>query len=299
MICGKPRISDGGPCRSFVLPGRDHCKWHGPKCHGKTHQGLSCGSLAIESKNWLYCKHHDHDQRTATKLFRQDNLCNDKSSVVVKFRGNKDAYTLTELPSKQGLSLSSCGLFRDNKDANTLAELPCIQGLSLSSFGMELDHTLEIHIARDAFDVATKQYSDRTRQQKAVKTSLQDKVQEAINITRNLNFTTREINLLKFQACEDFQEDYRNRTNDSGSGGCRGIVSEVLFLDQGLFPYLDHATNDVSSGQKKLTRKISGRIQKEMRKSSDAVLDCMEHEIGLEGEWAEALQRNLTAMRLD
>lgn len=143
----------------------------------------------------------------------------------------------------------------------------------------QLDHVVEIHIVRDAYDTVTPQgTSFRTR-----KRALLQDLRQGVNETENLNYTSPDINNTKFRAFWDFQEDYRN--------GCS------LQIDQGLFPYLVAARNELSE-RGRLSRSESKRIQEEVLRSSDFIIDRLQDENPLHAQVIESLHDNFTAMRI-
>jgi len=137
---------------------------------------------------------------------------------------------------------------------------------------------LEIHIDRDVYDAVT----PRGTRVRAQKETLRKDLQEVGNCTENLNYTSPDINNVKFKACWAFQEDYRN---DNG-----------LYETQGLFPYLQTARSKDS--EQRLSRSESRSIRDEVLKSSDAIIDGLQQENPLHDQVIDILQRNITAMRL-
>lgn len=172
--CGRP-TRNGDPCRSFLVPGRSHCQWHGPKCQGKKREGQNWNSRAIAELDWRYC-HKDHDPQcpssSPTALFRLENLRDLKGSAVREYRDGRDAYT-----------------------SNPLSSLT----------KKELDHVMKLHVVRDSYDAVTLHGTNFRARKKALLVDLQD----IANDTKNLNFTTPKINQIKFEAVYAFQETYK------------------------------------------------------------------------------------------
>jgi len=141
---------------------------------------------------------------------------------------------------------------------------------------LQLDHVVENHIIRDNYDIVTKtkQGTNSDSNQKSLASDLKD----IVNQEKNLNFTTKPINLTKFRATYNFQEDFRK-------------VVSVSDTELGLVHYLKQ--------QAKLSRQETARIQKEIVRSYEFIEDSLQSELPLHSDFADALRRNFTAMRLD
>ena len=260
----------GSPCRSYPLFGRDHCKWHGPFCQGTCRDGRHCGSLAKPEFDWLYCR-VDHvpcnTRSTDPQVFRIGSLRNLRSDAVLEWRDGKDAYTGDQIKSIKG---------------------------------KDLDHVVEIHVVRDAFDAIPKHGMNFETNKKNL---LEFAQSSAVNENFNLNFTSKDINQIKFRSFQAFQEDYR-----------KGTVEQA----QGLFPYLEgefHCSEASTAGSlnvndlflpikscnaepRKFSRKVSANIQREVKTSFDDVVSAFEEEQPLHGHMKEKLDDIKTAMRL-
>ena len=204
----------GQQCRKKALDGRDRCHWH-IKCQGFRRNGVRCDARAEEELNYLYCR-EDHDpnnnRSTDTKKFRIDGLRHSKHDAVLEWRNRKDAYTGRTLKSMKGT---------------------------------ELDHVVELHIVRDAFDAIPKHGMNFERN----KNELMEFTRESVvNENSNLNFTSKGINEWKFKAFDKFQKDYRRDTGKQA--------------DEGLFPYLqdEYSLKTVGGEKKRFSRNISQRI---------------------------------------
>ena len=251
MYCIGIAKSTGERCRLKAESNRDYCKWHGPQCQAiaqSTNQ--RCRKRAKQEFDWKYCC-TKHDPRsvtsTDTSVFRMEGLRKSKGKQVLEFRKYRDAY--------QNKPIGQDPMWRK-----------CYQ----------LDHIVEIHQVRDAYD-SVKKHGIGFRQRQ---TALRDILKETVNMMENLNLTTTGINQTKFRAVADFQEDYK--------------LHPELAADNGLFYYLDRA----NSGTTRLTRDVSRRIQKEMLSSKDKLLDALQDEDDLQGQVIEHLQKTSVAMRL-
>jgi hypothetical protein len=147
---------------------------------------------------------------------------------------------------------------------------------------MELDHVVELHVVRDVIDSIPKHGMSFEKNKKQLLQFVRDSV---VNEDFNLNFTTKDINLMKFKAFDAFQEDYR-----------QGIGRQV---EQGLFPYLEDTHNSRRLGQRRcFSRKISGNIQREVKNSLQEISNAFEEEQPLHGITIDKLYKLETAMRL-
>lgn len=218
----------------------DHCEYHGPKCCGNKRDGTKCGSRATAQFNWLYCR-EDHvpflPTSTPTDVFRCEDLRTTRGNIVKEYRSHRDVYTDRSIKPSY-----------------------------------EIDHVVELHLVRDAFDkVKPKGTSVR-----AQKECLRDTLKVAANAMENLAYTSPSINNRKFKAIYAFQEDYRDN---------KGLQSE-----QGLFPYLQE--------DGRLSRSVSRNIQKELLASSDKFVEALRDEDPLQAQVMDSIDRNFTAMKL-
>ena len=198
----------------------------------------------------MYCRssHLPGVPNTPAREFRKGGLLRDCRDIVMEYRDGKDAYT------KRSLTKKYMG------DA-------------------KLDHVLEIHVVRDAFDKVKKQGRNFLQRQQVLK----DELKDLVNEETNLNFTTSSINNMKYSAFKEFQEDYN-----------RGSVHK--YKDAGLYGYLRTRSHD--STKIRLSRDVSRRIRRETIYSYDFISDCLQEEDGLQGDFVEYLHDNMVAMRL-
>jgi hypothetical protein len=91
-----------------------------------------------------------------------------------------------------------------------------------------------------------------------------------------LTLYSHDINMLKFNAADSFQEYYCN------NNGCQ--------LEQGLFPYLQD--------EGRLAPSMSRNVQRGMLASSDMFIDSLEDKDILQAQVIESLQDNFTSMKL-
>lgn len=110
-----------------------------------------------------------------------------------------------------------------------------------------------------------------------------------VNEDFNLNYTEKQINLIKFRAFKAFQDDY-----NQGVG---------MQLEQGIFPYLSDEFYSRSQyiqgcGMRRISRKTSGNIHREAKHSFEDMNTAFEGEQPLHGEMVEKLHDIKTAMRL-
>jgi len=198
--------------------GRNHCQWHGPsqwhgpKCRGNRRDGARCKSLAKEEFDWLYCC-ADHDPRlptsTPTEAFRVKDLRESKGRIVKEYRERKDVYINQSL---------------------------------MRGRYYEMDHVVEIHLVRDAYD-SVKLHGTAFR---AKKEKLRLSLTDAVNEIENLTFTSPLIDNLKFEAIRSFQEDHKNEIGRQ--------------QEEGLFPYLQEGLQEGCN----LSRSVSRNIQREL-----------------------------------
>lgn len=87
----------------------------------------------------------------------------------------------------------------------------------------DLDHTLELHVVRDAND----QISPTGVNTRARKEKLREDLKEIVNGVENLNFTTPEVNQTKFEGTYKFQEDYTTLSRTSSTLIARGALIPV------------------------------------------------------------------------
>ncbi|CAB9502447.1 expressed unknown protein [Seminavis robusta] len=184
------------------------------------------------------------ESRTDTADFRIPNLHRTQAVAVWDLRNHKDAYT---------------GFLHYEMDSSQ----------------MDLDHVLELHVVRDAFDRVRPTGLHN-------KTSLKSHLSTLLNQPTNLNFTTSEINQIKFRGVYRFQREYCSPGP---------VKTEV---EAGLVHYLKAA----NYRSQRLSRKTTARIQDEIVRSYDAVSDGLYEEDPLQRNVLDLLHHNLTAMRL-
>jgi hypothetical protein len=234
-------------CRKTQLKGHDCCHLH-VQCQGTKRDGAPCHSRALAKHDYSYCEHHCKPLGTDPAVLRIEGLHRDKKHAVLEYRDNKDAY--------RDLNLRGGGMICDVERR-------------------ELDHVVELHIVRDAFDAIKPQGTDFARRQEELLEDLRD----IVNKVENLNITAKEINQSKFKAFWNFQVDY-NR--DQG-----------LQRKHGLIPYLDQVTEG------KLTRGVSRRIGKEVVASYESIRDGLQDEKNEHEQVIERLHNNIVvAMKL-
>ena len=242
---------EGDQCKRNALTGHECCHLH-VICQGSKRDGDPCKAKAVKHLNYLYCR-EDHDPRnkrsTDPKDFRIDGLCHSKRDAVLEYRDGKDAYTGHALEGIQG---------------------------------MDLDHTVELHIIRDAFDAILKHGMNFEEKKRELLDFTKGSV---VNEDSNLNFTSKPINEWKFKAFDKFQKDYRRGTGRQE--------------EEGLFPYLqDEYKLKVTNCKRKFERSISKRIQKEVKTSYQNIIWAFEDEQPLHAEMMEKLYASLASMKL-
>jgi hypothetical protein len=89
--------------------------------------------------------------------------------------------------------------FREQKDAYTGLTRYKMKGLPI-----DMDHVLELHVARDAFD-RVQSTGVGGRKKKSV---AKDHLTRLLNQPSNLNATTSDINQIKFRGVYGFQRDW-------------------------------------------------------------------------------------------
>jgi hypothetical protein len=159
--------------------------------------------------------------------------------------------------------------FREQKDAYTGLTRFKMKGLPI-----DMDHVLELHVARDAFDRVQSTGVGRRKKKSVAK----DHLTRLLNQPSNLNATTSDINQIKFRGVYGFQRDYRV-----------GVGS-----DTGLVHYLEAANYQ----SKRLSRKTTACVQSEIVRSYDALSNGLREEDKIESQVLDLLHDNLTAMRL-
>jgi len=254
------------PCGNLALNGFQYCHCHQQKSYKgiarTVVEGFSRGgSLPRNSQDSLkrslkeprppHTKQHKsiclpcHSSHVRTKAadFRIPNLHRTKAVAVWKFREQKDAYT---------------GLTR----------------FKMKGLPIDMDHVLELHVARDAFDRVQSTGVGRRKKKSVAK----DHLTRLLNQPSNLNATTSDINQIKFRGVYGFQRDYRV-----------GVGS-----DTGLVHYLEAANYQ----SKRLSRKTTACVQSEIVRSYDALSNGLREEDKIESQVLDLLHDNLTAMRL-
>jgi hypothetical protein len=226
-------------CKNNALVNFDQCRCH-VTCRGVTRENKPCGSRAEKEFGYFYCR-ADHDPRlptsTPTNLFRLDDLKARMKTVVLEYRSDKDAYTL--------------------KAIDTTTD--------------ELDHVVELHLLRDAYDrIVRSTTTTKTRSQKEKQKVLLSDVRTIANGKTNLNFTPAPINHVKFKAVDSFLKDY---------------AKTDATHEDGLFHYLVTARSDIGVVAPPLTRSISHRIHAEIEASGNAILDALNGQCGDGKTW--------------
>jgi hypothetical protein len=225
-----------------------YCQWH-VKCQGQKKSGGKCGSRAVKENGYIYCENHPPsylESKTDPGEFRMQNLLTERAEAVWKSRDGKDAYSLI---TKHKLRFAKT----------------------------ELDHVLELHVARDSFD---KVKITGVGVSKA-KDELKVVVKNVMNDIENLNHTLAGTNQAKFRGVFNFQQDYRYGRPD---------------IDQGLVPYLREAED--RTGRKAISRAETRNISKEMVKSYDHVSENLCEEDSAQGQFLNLLHDNMVAMRI-
>lgn len=268
----------GKNCANPAVTGFEYCAWH-VKCCGLKRNGDPCGSRAVKELGYLYCSgaheihkpgcpFHDKPKgclpkwtdntrecdpsstTTDPKEFRVENLRSRKAKMVWDFREHKDAYT---------------GWWKDEYENTSL----------------ELDHVIELHVVRDAYD----KIKPCGTQFRARKEDLKDDLKRLLNETENLNFTRSDINQLKFRGVKKFQLDYQQQTIDN---------------ENGLAGYLLNARYESRCIGKsaRLSRSITRQIQVEIVRSYDAIEKELRYEDALHETMITLLHDNVVAMKL-
>lgn len=163
--------------------------------------------------------------------------------------------------------------FRERTDAYTL-----LSAKALKPHKTELDHVLELHVARDCFDKVVKKGNDFQLK----KDTLQNILKVALNDVENLNHTLSDTNQVKFQAVQNFQTDFRFGREDT---------------EHGLVHYLCEA-NDQTRAKSSLGRGETRTIAKEIVKSYDHIKECVQGEDAFQEQFIDFLHENMVAMRL-
>ncbi len=176
----------------------------------------------------LYCC-DDHDpacnRSTDPKIFRDPELRQRVGSAVAEQRNHRDDYTGSPL--------------------------------SANWAHIELDHVIEIQCARDCYDIVLRRHSEDQGH-------MQNAIRSAINTEKNLNFTTKEINSLKYEAIASFLEAYKENSHHGSSPA--GISSFLL-----------EAYSKKYHG-KKLSRTQTSNIKREIVKSYEECDSMFEQE---------------------
>lgn len=209
--------------------------------------GAPCRARATPEFGYLFCQavHDPNVNSTDPQVFRSVGL---QPVAVWDYRGHKDAYTSKTKQDMERLST-------------------------------ELDHVLELHVVRDAFDKLQPQGACFGQRKEALKQDLK----VSLNEKENLNFTREYINQVKFRGVYVFQQDY-GRDN--------------VHHESGLVGYLIDAKDDVKYPERRLSRRVSRNIKKEIVKSYDHVRDQLRDEDGAHGQFIAHLHDNMVAMKL-
>ncbi|CAB9499398.1 expressed unknown protein [Seminavis robusta] len=236
-------------CRKTAKSGFEYCHLHLPCCQHKT-DGTSIKASTLEKFDYRF---HAVSGRLSTdpQEFRKQSLRSSKQHCVAvwDYRKHRDAYTSFK-----------------QKD--------------LTQGSTELDHVLELHVVRDAFDLVKPQGTGfRSR-----KAALKERLKTVLNEKENLNFTLEVVNQTKFRGVYAFQKAYLMGTV------CPGLV-----------PYLKEEWQkrwDESNKNTRLRRRVTRRIGEEIVKSYDHVRDSLRDEDLLQGQLIELLHDNMVAMWL-
>jgi len=189
----------GIQCQNKALEGHVFCHVHRNQSRvmfqrqceaiAKT-KGIQCQNKALEGHVFCHVHRNQSPKKSeasapnpetqrrivAADDFRKPNLHSSKQSVVLEYRGQKDAYTNKRWSSAH-----------------------------------ELDHVLELHVVRDNFVQVRKQgNSFVVRQEK-----LMNDLIRVVNDTPNLNFTSRIINITKHHGFKNFQKEYWSNDRSS------------------------------------------------------------------------------------
>lgn len=231
-------------CRRNALTGFSCCYLHVP-CQGTRRDGKKCGSRALADHGYLFCEHHYQPLGTDPQVFRIDGLRRTMTKVVMEYRNHQDAYTAADSSKPTAGSAK------------------------------ELDHVVELHLIRDAYDGVRRKGTNFGQKQQVLLTDLRT----AVNQRENLNLTTADINGAKFEAFDNFQKDYH--------------LQQGRQVQEGLFPYLQEALEG-----SRFDRTTSRRIQKEVVRSYDSLLEALPTEKPLYDDFESNLHKNFAAMRL-
>jgi len=160
-----------------------------------------------------------------------------------------------------------------------------------------LDHVVELHVIRDCFQQLVRdpklkrvgRYSgERALAIKHIEDDCLQAVKSNVNEEDNLNFTTRGINKDKYNAVAKFQKEWQSANKD---WDMPGLVHFLLLEQEDIQPRTVTKRNNMS-------RKVTRRIQSEMKKSWDAINDKFEEEQPLQKEFKGFLRANMVAMDL-
>ena len=230
---------NGLPCYNRAEPLRRFCPHH-PFCAGTRSTGSACYNPVREGEKYCRVKAHNPLNHVSNvKEFRLDRCRELRGTAVLERDLGMDAYS----------GESVVAVWKKN-ESTTNDVFTCV----------ELEHTNELHVARDIVDRVIAVCKPTSEQF----VSFKEIVKANFNMLENLNFTHKDINAIKYEGVHNFLYDYW----DDVSG------------DTGLFNYLDTAavTDKQSLGRTKLTRRISGAICKETLASYDKIIDNFNQE---------------------
>jgi hypothetical protein len=213
-----------------------------------------CHNTGIADKDYLYCRFHSPPPeieypicqglkrngspcRAQVRHPRCGKYCRDDHDPTLERSTDTADFRIDGLRGERETAVLE---FRDSMDIYTGMKV-------VDTVQAELDHSLELQCGRDCYD----RVEGRTA-------CLKNKIKVGMNENVNLNFTSKEINYLKFRGVNSFCNDYK----------C-GTVS-----DEGLMFYLQNAHKD----DNKLSRRVTGAIAKEMVLSYDGVVAGFEQE---------------------
>lgn len=144
---------------------------------------------------------------------------------------------------------------------------------------VQMDHVIECQVVRDNYDLIQKQGTNFAKKKQDLAEALRSRV---VNEVENLNITATCINKEKGAAVLEFQGTYLDQRKNNPEMG----LSRFLLQ------------NTVTEEARKLGRKESGRITRELHKSWGAIEDSLEHDQPLQEEFSSLFYKNIAAMKL-
>lgn len=205
----------------------------------------SCKNYAILGKE--YCRYHDYP--VCQGVTKAGQPCGSRRRINSLYcRDSHDPgkdYTDPKLLRIDGLRnkmMDTVKEYRGSTDPYRGVLLP-----EVIDSTYELDHVTENHIFTGVVD---RIHIDRKKKDDL----LEHMRDNCLNERENLVFTTTEINNLKFKACDTYFTDYKEGIADA----------------EGIFKYLQD--------EGKMSRRISGNVNREIVNSYDFVMDRLESE---------------------